>query len=195
MLVAIVLGLFTVALFTVNKQLDKKYKEAVLNLKASQVELSDSKDQVAAYKLSLSQMEYFGDSIFKEMDAIRKELKIKDKNLNSIQYITSTVTKTDTISFTDTLFVNPSLSLDTLLSDKWYSLGVHLSFPATIAVSPCFKSEKYIVVSQRKETVNPPKKFFLFRLFQKKHRVLQVDVVEKNPYIENGTGKYVEIMK
>jgi hypothetical protein len=51
------------------------------------------------------------------------------------------------------------------------------------------------VVSERKETVGPPKKFFLFRWFQKKYKILHIDVVEKNPYISEGNGKYIEIVK
>jgi cell division protein FtsQ len=54
-----------------------------------------------------------------------------------------------------------------------------------VAVEPYFKSEKHIIVSSKKETVNPPKKFFLFRWFQKKQIVLHIDVIEKNPYVEN----------
>ena len=64
-----------------------------------------------------------------------------------------------------------------------------------VAVKPEFKSEKHIIVSTKKETVNPPKKFFLFRWFQKKMKVLHVDVVEKNPYVDGETSRYVEIIK
>ena len=64
-----------------------------------------------------------------------------------------------------------------------------------IAVQPYFKSEKHIIVSSKKETVNPPKKFFLFRWFQKKHLVVHVDVIEKNPYVGSENSKYVEILK
>jgi hypothetical protein len=64
-----------------------------------------------------------------------------------------------------------------------------------VAVKPEFKSKKHIVVSSKKETVNPPKKFFLFRWFQKKMTVIHVDVVEKNPYVSEETSRYVEIMK
>ena len=46
-----------------------------------------------------------------------------------------------------------------------------------------------------KQTVNPPKKFFIARWFQKKHNVLQVEVVEKNPYMDDQKSKYVEIVK
>jgi hypothetical protein len=56
-------------------------------------------------------------------------------------------------------------------------------------------SKKHIAVSTRRETVNPPKKFFLLRWFQKRHTVLNVDVIEKNPYVEGQTSKYVEIIK
>ena len=63
-----------------------------------------------------------------------------------------------------------------------------------IAVKPEFKSEKHIIVSTKKETVNPPKKFFLLRWFQKKHLVVHVDVVEKNPYVGGETSKYIEIV-
>ena len=62
-------------------------------------------------------------------------------------------------------------------------------------MSPTFKSEKYIVVSNKKETINPPKKFFLWRWFQKKHIVANIDVIEKSPYIDNKKYRYIEIIK
>ncbi len=85
--------------------------------------------------------------------------------------------------------------MDTVLGDKWYSLGLGLHYPSTVIVKPCFKSDKHIVVSSKKETVNPPKKFFLFKWFQKKHYVINVDVIEKNPYVSNESSRYIEIIK
>jgi hypothetical protein len=87
------------------------------------------------------------------------------------------------------------LAIDTLIGDEWYNLRLGLKYPSMIAVEPDFKSEKHIIVSSKKETVNPPKKFFLFRWFQKRHTVLHIDVVEKNPYIDVKTNKYVEVLK
>ena len=87
------------------------------------------------------------------------------------------------------------MAIDTLIGDGWYTLKLGLKYPSMIAVEPYFKSEKHIVVSSKKETVNPPKKFVLFRWFQKRHIVLHIDVVEKNPYVGNETSKYVEIIK
>ena len=46
----------------------------------------------------------------------------------------------------------------------------------------------------RKETIDPPKKNWLLRLFQKKHRVAEVEVVEKNPYINSEKQRFIEII-
>ena len=51
------------------------------------------------------------------------------------------------------------------------------------------------MVNKKKETINPPKKFFLFRWFQRKHTILEVNMVEKNPYIENKNNRFIEIIK
>ena len=131
------------------------------------------------------------------MEETRKELKIKDKNLKALQAISSNFKKKDTIRITqvDTLFKEPTLAIDTLIGDKWYSVRLGLKYPSMIAIEPNFKSEKHVIVSTKKETVNPPSKFFLFRWFQRKHYVLNIDVVEKNPYVEGESSKYVEIIK
>ena len=87
------------------------------------------------------------------------------------------------------------LLVHTLLSDEWYSLSLGLEYPSLVRVTLKFISKKHIIVSTRKETVNPPKKFFLFRWFQKRHKVLNIDVLEKNPYVEGESSKYIEIIK
>ena len=101
----------------------------------------------------------------------------------------------DTIILKDTVFKDEGIDIDTLLSDEWYSINVGLRYPSSITVTPKFKSEKAVIVSAKKETVNPPKRFFLFRWFQKKHIVLHVNVIERNPYIEDQDNRYVEIVK
>ena len=177
------------------KSLDKQYKLAIENVKAYDAQLSGLETSNRVFRLTMEQIKSMQDSTLRQMRDIQKELKIKDKNLQSVQYITSTAVRTDTITLRDTIFKDPQLSLDTLVKDDWYKLQLSLKYPSTIAVSPEFKSEKYIVVSTKKETVNPPKKFFLFKWFQKKHTVFKVDVVERNPYIQRGQEKYVEIVR
>ncbi len=175
---------------------DKKWKEAVENAKAYSELFSNSEGKNRAFKLTIDQLKNSNDSIFQELNDARKELKVKDSKLKSLQYVSSSFSKVDTITLKgDTIFKDSHVNIDTLLSDEWYSVKVGLKYPSTVTVEPTFKSIKYIVVSAKKETVNPPKRFFLFRWFQKKQIRLNVDVVEKNPYVQNQDNRFVEIVR
>lgn len=177
------------------KETEKRWKEAIANVKSYDNLFNGSKNNDIAFLLTIDQLKYSNDSIFQELNEVRRELKIKDSKLKSLQYISSNFTKSDTIILKDTVFKDERIDIDTLLSDEWYSINVGLRYPSSITVTPKFKSEKAVVVSAKKETVNPPKRFFLFRWFQKKHIVLHVNVIEKNPYIEDQDNRYVEIIK
>lgn len=184
------------ALFSTKRSADKKWKEAVENSKAYSELFSNSENKNRAFKLTIDQLRNSNDSIFKELNKARKELKVKDSKLKSLQYVSSNFSKVDTITLKgDTIFKDSHVNIDTLLSDEWYSVKVGLKYPSTVTVEPTFKSIKYIVVSAKKETVNPPKRFFLFRWFQKKQIRLNVDVVEKNPYMQNQDNRFVEIVR
>lgn len=177
------------------KYANEKWEVATANMKAYDAQLAAEYEKNIALQLTVDQLGYFKDSALQELDNTRKELKIKDKNLKALQAVKSGFTKRDTITMRDTLFKEPTLAIDTLIGDKWYNVRLGLKYPSMIAVQPYFKSEKHIVVSSKKETVNPPKKFFLFRWFQCKHYVIHIDVVEKNPYVDGETSRYVEIIK
>lgn len=177
------------------KETEKRWKEAIANVKSYDNLFSDSKNNSIAFQLTVNQLKHSNDSIFQELNNVRRELKIKDSKLKSLQYISSNFTKSNTIILKDTVFKDEGIDIDTLLSDEWYSINVGLRFPSSITVTPKFKSEKAVIVSAKKETVNPPKRFFLFRWFQKKHIVLHVNVIERNPYIEDQDNRYVEIVK
>ena len=177
------------------KYANEKWEVATANMKAYDAQLAAEGEKNIALQLTVDQLGYFKDSVLQELDNTRKELKIKDKNLKALQAVKSGFTKRDTITMRDTLFKEPTLAIDTLIGDKWYNVRLGLKYPSMIAVQPYFKSEKHIVVSSKKETVNPPKKFFLFRWFQRKHYVIHIDVVEKNPYVDGETSRYVEIIK
>lgn len=189
---AIIIGV----LLNQRSKTEKKWKDAVENAKAYSELFSNSENKNRAFKLTIDQLKNSKDSIFQELNKARKELKVKDSKLKSLQYVSSSFSKIDTITLKgDTVFKDPQLNIDTLLSDKWYSVKVGLKYPSTVTIEPKFLSIKYIVVSAKKETVNPPKRFFLFRWFQKKQVRVSVDVVEKNPYVQNQDNRFVEIVK
>lgn len=195
---ALVISLFIGLWITIGKYngMKVKWETAKENVKAYSEQFSNSDKQNRAFKLTIDELRNSNDSIFQKLDEARKELKIKDSKLQSMQYVASDFSRVDTIRLKgDTIFKESVMNVDTLMSDGWYSVGVNLQYPSTIIVSPKFRSEKYIVVSAKRETVNPPKKFFLWRWLQKKHTVLNIDVVEKNPYVQNQSSRYVEILR
>lgn len=196
--IAVLIIWLSVSLLAVIKEKDRlkdEWNTAMENVKSYSEQFSTSENKNRAFKLTIEQLKYSNDSIFKELNSARKELGIKDSKLKSLQYISSDFSKTDTVIVNDTLVRDPQLSVDTLLYDEWYSIHIGINYPSTIIITPSFKSSKSIIVSSKRETVNPPKKFFLFRWFQKKHTVLNIDVIEKNPYVKEQNNRYVEIIK
>lgn len=178
-----------------NRELKKDLSTATANIKAYSDENSSLKNDARVFQLTVEQLSYYNDSILQKMNEVRKELEIKDKNLKAMQYMLSEASKTDTIEFRDTIFRESALHIDTLLGDKWYQIGLELKYPSIIITTPKFTSEKYVIVDYKKETINPPKKCWLLRLFQKKHKVVRVEIVEKNPYIKNKQQRFIEIVE
>ena len=165
------------------------------NVKAFANENAGLMKEYIAFKFTIDQINYFNDSLIVEMNKIRKKMAIKDRDLEQMQYLLSEAKKTDTVFVKDTIFKDPEFKLDTLIGDEWFNIRLGLEYPNLIAATPSLKREKYIITSSTKEPVNPPKKCVIARWFQKKHRVVRVEVIEKNPYIENKQQRFVEIIK
>ena len=196
----IVIGVF-IALITIIVILYNSYqnsqeslKESRNNEKAYQIENLNLKDDSRMFMFHIEQLSYYNDSITDKLNAERKNLKIKDNQIVQLQYMLSKVQKVDTITLVDTIFT-PTVDLDTTIGDKWYSLNLKLKYPSSIIVAPTFNSEKMVFMYLKKETINPPKKTWFGRLFQKKHKVMEVKVLESNPYIENKQNRFIEIVK
>lgn len=188
-------ALSTAFLYRQNNILQDKLSVSVSNEKAYADENSILKDKNRVFQFTVDQLEYYNDSLLTKMNDVRKELQIKDRDLKQMQYLLSEAQKKDTVIFRDTLFRDPLIKVDTLLGDRWYQMKLGLRYPSTIITEPKFISEKYIIMDYRKETIEPPKKCFLARWFQKKHKVVEVEVVEKNPYIVNKQQRFIEIVK
>ena len=189
------LAISTYTLYTNNQKLKEEISISMSNQKAFIAENSSLKEENRVFKFTVEQLNHYNDSILQKMNEVRKELKIKDRDLKQMQYLLSEAQKQDTIIFRDTLFREPALKIDTLLGDKWYQMKLGLRYPSTIITEPKFISEKYIIADYKKETINPPKKCAIVRWFQKKQEVIEVNVVEKNPYIENKKSKFTEVIK
>lgn len=192
--IAGILLIFSIGLYTKYRSIQNELLTTKSNEKALLLDNANLGNKNRELQLTTEQLEYFNDSIINKLKEVKRELNIKDKDLKSLQYISSVATKVDTIVMRDTIF-KENYRIDTVISNDWYKLKLGLYYPNEVIVNPTFRSEKYIVLSYRKETVDPPKKCWLLRLFQKKHKVVEVNIVEKNPYINNENSKFIEIVK
>ena len=174
----------------------QRLAETENSLRAYSDENSSLKKSNREFTLRVDELNSMSDSLLVKMNDMRKELCIKDKEIERLGYIASTAHKKDTIRLRDTIFRDASVHIDTTITDKegWYRCDVGLYYPGTIRVEPTFKSEKYVITSNKKETVNKPSKCGLIRWFQKKQRVVTIDVVEKNPFITNDKERFIQIV-
>ena len=170
------------------------YNKELTNVKAYQSENNNLKNQSIAHLMTIDQLISSRDSTDIALKEALKKLNIKPKNVVSAGSVTSNMEKRDSIFLKDTVFIK-NLELDTLIGDKWYKAQVGLHYPSRIDLAVSVQSVKHIVVHNRRETVNPPKKFWLFRLFQRKHTIQEVVVDEENPHIEAGSQRFINIVK
>lgn len=82
---------------------------------------------------TIEQLEYINDSTIRQLDSIRKELKIKDSKIKQMGKIREYVYITDSIVTHDTIFNNPEFVLDTCLGDEWYNNNIHMEYPNRIS--------------------------------------------------------------
>ena len=178
-----------------NQELQNDLSISKSNEKALLITEDTLNNKVRELQLTAQQLSYLNDSIIRRLESVRRELKIKDNDLKSLQYMSSRSDKVDTIIFRDTIFKERDFKIDTVISDKWYKLNLNLEYPNKIIANPSFSSEKYIIISTKRESIDPPKKCWLLRLFQKKHTVVEVNVIEESPYIKNKQQRFIEIVK
>lgn len=176
------------------RNLRNRYSDARSNIKAYEQLYDSTVNQNRRFELTIDELNYSRDSIVQELNKVRRENKILDKKIKSLSYVSSVVEIHDTLKLRDTLFIKEGVSLDTAFVSPWYNIDFHLAYPDTLSVGVSVPSEKYIIASKKRETIDPPKKCFLARLFQKKHAVVDVQVIEKNPYIKSEQSRFIEVI-
>ena len=119
---------------------------------------------------------------------------LSDRNLAFQLTIEDLTTKTDNLKIRDTIFRNPTFKLDTCLLDKWSETRLSLSYPGNIKINSIFNNEKYVIVHSKREPIRPHKCKFV-NFFRKKHTVLEIEVVDKNPYVKTERQRFIEIIK
>ena len=193
---ALIIGLGSIAYFQYNKikEIETELFYAVNNNKAYELENSNLKGKTIEYQYTIQQLNNSQDSLIQKLNAARKQLKIKDKNIQELHYIAAQTQKTDSIFVHDTIFMK-GVVVDTLLKDEWSSLRLNLEYPNKIKANYSFRNSTIVAVSTIRETVDPPDKCWLVRLFQKKHTLAIVEIIQENPYCETTKEKHISVIK
>ena len=177
-----------------NIALQNEVSRISINMKAIIAENNGLSDRNLAFQLTIDELESMNDSISNKMIDVLEELKIKPKTVTQIQYQKEVITKTDTLKLQDTIFINPTFKLDTCLMDDWHETKLSLSYPGNIKINSIFNNEKYVIVHSKREPIRPHKCKFV-NFFRKKHTVLEIEVVDKNPHVKTERQRFVEIIK
>jgi hypothetical protein len=193
-LVILALGGLCFGAYNKINSLREEVSVAYTNIKAYAAEKDSLTNENRAFKFTIEELRQSNDSVNKKLLEAKKKLKIKDKDIKYLEYQLSIASKKDSVILRDTVF-QPNVNIDTTIRDKWYSLHLGLMYPNKVSIEPKFKSERSVIGHLKKETIKPPKKFFLCRWFQRKHKVLLVDIVEGSPYIYSETERYIQIIE
>ena len=176
-LLSILLNVILVLNNNKSKELIKDYDN---NFKALNLERDSLSKASIAYRFDIEQLEYINDSIINDLNNTRKQLKIKDKEIKQMQSIKTEITSKDSIIIKDTIFRDSFIKLDTVISDKWHTIAISLQ-PSKLTIDAKYRSELQVFAKSSKEIIGTPKKCWLGRAFQKKNKVIRVEVLDKNP--------------
>lgn len=163
------------------------------NEKAYAAENSDLNLKNRVFQFTINQLQYSNDSLNRKIMSVVRESDIKDRNIRSLQYQLEHFSKTDTIVLRDTIFRDPTFRLDTCIMDEWNTSCISLAYPGQIGISNSYVNEKYIIVNSKREPIRPHNCKFV-NFFRKKHTVLEIDVIDKNPYVETERQRFIEII-
>lgn len=166
---------------------------SINNVKAYAAENSGLIESNRVFKLSIEQMEYYNDSLMLEMKKIANDNGIKDRKIQALQYQLEHFAKRDTIILRDTIFRDPDFVLDTCIIDQWNKSCLHMEYPSIITLDNEYKNDKFITLNSHKEPVKP-RKWFLPRWFTRKHIVVEVLIIDKNPYVTTPQQRYIEVI-
>lgn len=192
-IVLVILVISVISILVIN---NRNLRESVSvydnNFKALNLEKDSLSKAAIAYRFSVEQLEYINDSIIEDLNNTRKQLQIKDKEILQMQSIKSEIRTKDSVFIKDTIFRDNFIKLDTVITDKWHTVAISLQ-PSKLTIDAKYRSELQVFAKSSKEIMGTPKKCFIGRWFQKKHKVIRVDVIDKNPNATITEKKFIII--
>ena len=184
--------LFSITTYKQNKKLSESLEMSQNNVEAYQELYNDSQQASNVLKLTVEQLQNSKDSVIQKLDSIRKELKIKPKQVKTaatqtqvINVIKSKGVKGDILVkdtiYTDSIQYNP-------LTTVHYTIGKD-----TVSIGLNVENTQYLYIYTTKEYKN--KKNFIKRLFTldfKKVKKYKYKIVNTNDLLKNDDVRIVE---
>lgn len=184
--------LFSITTYKQNKKLTESLEMSQNNIEAYQELYNDSQQASNVLKLTVEQLQNSKDSVIQKLDSVRKELKIKPKQVETaatqtqvINVIKSKGVKGDILVkdtiYTDSIQYNP-------LTTVHYTIGKD-----TVSIGLNVENTQYLYIYTTKEYKN--KKNFIKRLFTldfKKIKKYKYKIVNTNDLLKNDDVRIVE---
>ena len=186
-----------VTLHKQNKKLSESLELAQNNIEAYQGVINDSQQANNVLKLSIDELQSYNDKLLHNIDSVREELKIKDKQLSTA------ATQTQVIIVNDQKEVEGDLV--EILKDTTYTDSIKYNALTTVRytigrdtvnIGLEIKNTQYLFVYNTREYKN--KKSFLKRLFTldfKKVTKTEYNIINSNDVIDTDEVRVVEITK
>ena len=184
--------LFSITTYKQNKKLTERLEISQNNIEAYQELYNDSQQASNVLKLTVEQLQNSKDSIIQKLDSVRKELKIKPKQVKTaatqtqvINVIKSKGVKGDILIkdtiYTDSIQYNPLTTVRYTIGNDTVSIGLNV------------ENTQYLYIYTTKEYKN--KQNFIKRLFTldfKKIKKYKYKIVNTNDLLKNDDVRIVE---
>ena len=181
-----------VILHNQNKKLSQSLETAQNNIEAYQGLLSDSQQASNVLKLTVEQLQNSKDSVLHKLDSVRKELKIKPKQLHTAATQTQVLNVIGSKGVGGNIIVKDSIYTDSILYNPLtkvkYTIGND-----TVNIAIDLRNEQYLYVYTKREYKNK-KNFFkrLFTLDFKKVTKYKYNIVNTNDLLKSKDVRIVE---
>ena len=181
-----------VILHNQNKKLSQSLETAQNNIEAYQELYNDSQQASNVLKLTVEQLQNSKDSILHKLDSVRKELKIKPKQIHTAATQTQVLNVIGSKGVGGNIIVKDSIYTDSIqynpLTKVKYTIGND-----TVSIAIDLQNEQYLYVYTKREYKNK-KNFFkrLFTLDFKKVTKYKYNIVNTNDLLKSKDVRIVE---
>lgn len=154
---------------------------------------------VIQMQYTAAELAYSKDTLLKALKKTIAESKHKSNELAGAGIIISELRAELQSNSTNTVTIisNDSIKCQEI-KDSTFIINKVCFDPRSIelkSVKTTINNEQDILFIPTKETVEVPRKFFLWRLFQRKHTVCRIEVINSNPYLNTKKSKFIKIVE